>query len=264
MGDTLRFNLPPVREVTLSILIQPLAKLQTLDLAPLRVEWQNEYPILEEVAPLSPWGPDGSDSVQFVRSGRSWPMPLCSFSTSGGGRKIMFQHDRFALSWSFEDAGNKYPGFEALMTEICDKFSRFETLVKESSGISVKPMRVDVEYVNHLAGIPAHGAMAGILSGWKEESRFPFRNPDYCGFRVHYCESEENPLISVLVGVDSIVGDTDESEIPSSSSLTLSAEADISESANHNELLASAHDVLVTAFRDVTSEKMRREWGEGQ
>ncbi|MFD7446649.1 TIGR04255 family protein [Streptomyces sp. NPDC059909] len=262
MTDTLRFERPPVREVTLALMLQPMPKLQTLDLAPLRVDWRAHYPLLQEVAPLPPWSPSDRDAVEFVRSGLSWPMGLCTFSTESGDRNIRFQQDRFLLSWTFGEESQDYPGFEALKAELLEKFSQYSKLAHDASGAAPVVRRADVQYVNHLSGISAQSAMAGVLSGWSSEASFPFRNPDYCGFRVHYHESELNDKVAVLIGVDSAGGDSVNGEIVESSALSLDAEAEVDDSSNYVEMLDSAHDVLMAAFREVTSSAMREGWGE--
>ncbi|MGV9844569.1 TIGR04255 family protein [Streptomyces fungicidicus] len=264
MAKRLSFVRPPVRSVILSVLLQPLSKLRTLDLAPLRVEWRHQYPELQELTPLASWGPQEPDSVQFVQSGLSWPMPLCVFTTESGDRKIRFQHDRFILVWNFEPEGEKYPGFDVLKSELSEKFERFSKLAHEALGEVPEVRRVSIEYANDLVGISAHEAMAGVLTGWRERAAFPFAKPDYSGFRVHYCEYENHPEIGVLVGVDSAVSDGSEREVPDSSSLTLSAEADVEPGSDFWMTLDDAHDVVASVFEKVTSEHMRQQWGEAE
>lgn len=261
MSETLRFEKPPVQEVTLAFMCQPMGRLQTLDLAPLRVEWKEEYPQLQEVAPMTPWNPADRDSVEFVRAGLSWPIGLCSFSTESGDKKIRFQQDRFLLSWNFGE-GVRYPGFAALKDELLEKFMQFSKLVHGATDVYPSVQRVDVQYVNLLQGVPAQDCMAGILNGWTAASVFPFRRPDYSGFRVHYQESELNADVAVLIGVDSMVGESSAGEFVDSSTITLDAEAAVGSEADYLHMLDSGHDVLTAAFLEVTSEEMRAGWGE--
>ncbi|MER5753079.1 TIGR04255 family protein [Streptomyces sp. NPDC002088] len=262
MSESLRFERPPVQEVTLAFMLQPMGRLQTLDLAPLRVEWRADYPQLQEVAPLSPWNPSDRDSVEFVRTGLSWPMGMCSFSTESGDRRIRFQQDRFLLSWSFGEGAQEYPGFQVLKSELLEKFTQFSKLVHEATDIYPSVKRVDVQYVNLLPGISAHDCMAGILNGWSSRSTFPFRKPDYSGFRVHYQESELDANVAVLIGVDSVVGESPSGDFVDSAAISLDAEAVVGEGYDYLATLESAHDVLTSAFLEVTSGEMRAKWGE--
>ncbi|MGW0908153.1 TIGR04255 family protein [Streptomyces sp. NPDC002853] len=262
MMKKLTFARPPVHSVVLSCLFKPVSKLRTLDLAPLRVEWRHQYPELRESTPLASWGPQEPESVQFVQAGLSWPMPLCVFATESGDKAIRFQYDRFILAWHFQPDGLTYPGFDALKVELHEKFERFSKLCHESVGEFPAVKRVSVEYVNSLLGMAAHEAMAGVLTGWNTESAFPFAKPDYSGFRVHYCEYEDYPDVGVLVGVDSAVGESADDEIPDSSNLTLSAEADVNDDSDFGVALQGAHDVVASVFEKVTSERMRQGWGE--
>lgn len=262
MSELLRFEHPPVQEVTLGLMLQSMTSLQTLDLAPLRVEWRAEYPLLQEIAPLARWGPTGNDAVEFVRSGLAWPMALCHLTTESGDKEIKFQQDRFLLTWKFGQESRKYPGFEVLKAELLEKFAQFAKLASEASDSHADIKRVDIQYVNLLPGISAENAMAGVLNGWSTESSFPFRAPDYAGFRVHYHESEIDSNVGVLIGVDSVVSESEGEGFTGSSTLTLDAEALISESADYVAVLESAHEVLTAAFIEVTSAEMRDKWGE--
>lgn len=263
MTDLLSFEHPPVREVTLALMLQPMPKLQTMHLAPLQVDWRPSYPVLQEVAPLAPWSPADSDVVELVQTGNSWPMGLCTFKTASGAKAVRFQHDRFILKWDFdnEEESQEYPGFDALRDELLEKFDAYAKLAHDSTGAPPVVMRVDVTYSNHLRGISAQNAIAGLVSGWRARAEFPFREPDYCGFRVRYNESESHSQIGVLVGIDSAAGESANEEETKSSTLTLDAEADIHENADYIEALESAHDVITAAFLDVTSSKMQETWG---
>ncbi|MGW3337937.1 TIGR04255 family protein [Streptomyces sp. NPDC001009] len=262
MSESLRFERPPVQEVTLAFMLQPMGRLQTLDLAPLRVGWHADYPLLQEVAPLAPWNPADRDSVEFVRSGLSWPMGLCSFSTESGDRQIRFQQDRFLLSWSFGQGVQEYPGFQVLKSELLDKFTQFSKLVHEATDAYPSVRRVDVQYVNLLPDVSAHDCMAGILNGWSSRSTFPFRKPDYSGFRVQYQESELDSSVAVLIGVDSVVGELPSGGFVDSATISLDAEAVVGEGHEYLVRLDSAHNVLTSAFLEVTSDEMRAKWGE--
>ncbi|MEU5985074.1 TIGR04255 family protein [Streptomyces sp. NPDC047434] len=262
MTDTLRFDRPPVREVTLALMLEPLSKLQTLDLAPLRVEWRSEYPILQEATPQAPWRAADRDGVEFVRSGLAWPMGLCTFSTASGDKSVRFQQDRFMITWSFGEESPEYPGFATLKNELLSRFAEYCKLAAESAKSVPVVRRVDVQYVNLIQELSAQDAMAGILTGWSSPAQFPFRNPDYSGFRIHYHESELNPNVNVLIGVDSAGGESPEGEFTSSSTLTLEAEGQVDADSDYVEMLEASHGVLTSAFLEVTSDSMRKNWGE--
>lgn len=241
-------------------MFQELPKLRTLDLAPLRVEWRDEYPELQESTPLPPWQASEREAVEFVGSGVSWPMGLCSLSTDLGDRRIKFQQDRFILHWTFGE-GQQYPGYQSLRAELLEKFDQFSKLSHDASGTIPEVKRADARYVNRLSGISSHEAMTGVLTGWSASSAFPFREPDYSGFRVHYFESELDSRVEVLIGVDSIVAEDASGELADSSSLLLEAEARVDMEDNFASRLDAAHDVITKAFLEITSTQMRREWG---
>ncbi|MEU2434467.1 TIGR04255 family protein [Streptomyces sp. NPDC007861] len=262
MTDSLRFERPPVHEVTLALMFQALPKLQTLDLAQLRVDWRDDYPILRESTPLTAWQTAEQDAVEFVRSGLSWPMGLSVLSAEAGDRRVKFQQDRFILSWNFSGEERRYPGYDVLKAELLAKFDQFSKLSQSISGALPEVKRADVTYINKLPGVSAHQAMTGVLTGWSSESAFPFRVPDYCGFRVHYNESEHDPRVSVLIGVDSAVTEPSDGEFTEGSSLIIDAESQVESGDDFSVRLDASHDVVTGAFLEVTSEKMRNQWGE--
>ncbi|SNX62744.1 uncharacterized protein (TIGR04255 family) [Streptomyces sp. TLI_55] len=262
MAEQLRFERPPVHSVMLSLLFDTLPKLQTLDLAQLRVDWREDYPILRESTPLPAWQASEQDAVEFVKSGLSWPMALCSLTTEAGDREVRFQQDRFVLRWYLCDGENPYPGYLNLKAELLAKFDQFSKLAQSVSGVLPEVKRADVTYTNRLPGISAHQAMAGVLTGWQSESAFPFRVPDYCGFRVHYDESELDPRVAVLIGVDSAVTEPTDGEFAEGSSLIIDAESQVEAEDDFADRMDKAHDVVAGAFREVTSEGMRSQWGE--
>ncbi|MFJ5901226.1 TIGR04255 family protein [Streptomyces sp. NPDC093064] len=262
MTDQLHFERPPVHMVTLALMFGTLPKLQTLDLAQLRVDWRESYPILRESTPMPAWQASEQDAVEFVRSGLSWPMALCSFATEAGDKEVRFQQDRFILRWNLCDGENVYPGYSRLKAELLAKFDQFSKLSQSVSGVLPEVKRADVTYTNKLPGMSAHQAMAGVLTGWRSDSAFPFRVPDYCGFRVSYDESELDPRVSVLIGVDSAVTEPSDGEFIEGSSLIIDAESQVESEDDFADRMDKAHDVVAGAFLEVTSEGMRSQWGE--
>ncbi|OXS33884.1 hypothetical protein CHR28_17625 [Streptomyces sp. XY006] len=262
MAEQLRFERPPVHAVSLALLFDTLPKLQTLDLAQLRVDWREDYPILRESTPMPAWQASEQDDVEFVRSGLSWPMALCSLTTEAGDREVRFQQDRFVLKWNLSDGENSYPGYQALKAELLAKFDQFSKLSQSVSGVLPRVKRADVTYTNKIPGVSAHQAMAGVLTGWKSESSFPFRVPDYCGFRVHYDESELDPRVAVLIGVDSAVTEPSDGEFTEGASLIIDAESQVDTEDDFTDRMDRAHEVVAGAFLEVTSDGMRSQWGE--
>ncbi|MER5887262.1 TIGR04255 family protein [Streptomyces sp. NPDC001941] len=263
MTSALKFRRPPVYDVTLALMFGNLSKLQTLDLAPLRVGWSTDYPVLQESTPLPAWEPSELDAVEFVRSGLAWPMALCTLSAEEGDRKVKFQQDRFILNWNFGGEDLPYPGYEALKEELVTKFDEFSKLAQSISGSLPEVRRVDVTYSNRLPGVSAHEAITGVLTGWNTPSDIPFRVPDYCGFRVRYQESELDARVRVLVGIDSAVTESD-GEFSSGSSLLIDAESLVEGPDDFAERLDVAHEVVTNAFVEATSEEMRFSWGENE
>ncbi|MGW1687156.1 TIGR04255 family protein [Streptomyces albidoflavus] len=262
MTEMLKFERPPVHEVTLALMFETLPKLQALDLAELRVDWRNDYPILQESTPLPAWQESEQETVEFVQPGLSWPMGLCSLSTEAGDRKIRFQQDRFSFRWHFGGAEDTYPGYDSLKAELLEKFGQFAKLSQAVTGTFPEVKRADVTYRNRLPGISSHQAMAGVLSGWKSESSFPFRVPDYCGFRVHYHESEIDDRVSVLIGVDSAAPEPADLDFIEGSTLLIDAESQVDASEDFSLRMDKAHNVVTGAFLEMTNGNMRTEWGE--
>lgn len=256
-----RFARPPVREVELTILFEPLETLQTLTLAPLRVDWSEDYPKLSEVAPRPSSQERGRESVKFVPTEGSWPMPLCTFISTDGNRAIQVQNDMFGITWSFDAQSPTYPGFEALRQELCAKFTEFERLVGSALGIEVKVTEVSTSYLNHVEGMPAEDLCLGVLTGWTVEPRATQESSiDYAGIRVHHCASDNNQQTSLLIGVDTAVSEA-EDDGPAAT-LRLQGERMTDSSKVVTESLSIVHDILLAKFLQLTTPEMRERWGE--
>ncbi|BCJ71658.1 hypothetical protein CS0771_12020 [Catellatospora sp. IY07-71] len=257
MSSGPRFDRPPVREVALTVQFDALQTMQTLTLAPLRVDWSPEYPKLSEVAPRSPLTRTGAN-VEFVSSEAPWPVPRCTFISADGNRAIEIQHDRFGVTWSFDSDAPSYPGFGALSAELAARFGQFEALINSSLGVDIQVNDVEIEYENHIEGIRAEELCFGILSGWAQ-STATLAEPtlDYAGMRFHYCASPSNDNTAILVGVDTAESDGN----GSASTLRLEVQRDTDSSKVFVESLSIAHEVLVRRFLEVTTPAMHSEWG---
>jgi uncharacterized protein (TIGR04255 family) len=263
MGLEHRFDNPPVREVTLTLMFEPLTGLQTLHFAPLRVEWQDQYPKLSELAPIVPWRNLSGTPVEIVGSGSNWPVPLCILTNAAGDRVLQLQNDRFVVAWRFNPKAGGYPGHDELQGELVDKFSQLAKVVNQVLGEAPVVGRVEVSYRNLIEGVNAEDLALGILTRWKvTKSPDPY-NAEYVGLRIHRHGSTD-PMVSLVIGVDpanGLAGPEESADIDLSSSLTIEAEADVRQKDEYVEKIARVHSVVLATFLDITTPEMNKAWG---
>lgn len=261
MATEPRFDDPPVREVSLSILFEALPGLQTLHTAAIRVQWSDEYPKLSESAPLAPWALPSKAGFDFIATGSNWPVPLIGLTNTTGDRAIQFQNDRFTLSWRFGTEGQGYPGFLDLKAELEDKFRSFSEVVHKAGGKQVLPRRVEITYSNYIPSMPSSQLAIGVLTGWSLAGA-PARHADYTGVRLHNCAVEQYPNVAVLIGIDpssGLGGPGEQSD--EASTLLIQTESDVDDGTEYMSALVAGHDALVATFLEITTSEMHKTWG---
>ncbi len=260
------FEAPPVREVILTVMFEPVTSLQTLHLAPLRVAWAGEYPKVSEMTPLPPWRlPLDRAQVEIIGSGSNWPVPLCLLTNSAGDRALQVQNDRFVVSWRFDNQAGHYPGYQALLAELRDKFDQLSEVLTQAVGEAPAVGKVEASYRNLLEGIAPQDLTLGIMTAWQKVDASPIvRDAAYIGFRMHYHPDTTDADVSVLIGVDPDAGLSTPKENGNtymSSTFSIEADCAVSVDQEYAERLTKAHDMLISAFLDLTTEDMRKAWG---
>lgn len=161
------FDAPPVEEVALAVFVSPLGDLRLVDLAPVKSEWAEKYPIYEEnrtLAPVpleSPSPSLGGFSVERPRGLRA------TFMSSRRDVSVQIQSDRLVQNWRRENSDEAYPRYASLRGAFVETLEAFRRS-REVGSESLVPLQCEVTYVNVLDPLKA-GELGTWIAPWSGE-----------------------------------------------------------------------------------------------
>lgn len=265
MSDSLpAFKSPPVSEVALAVLFEPLAGLRALDVAELRDRWRDRLPRVEEHLPLPPVPGIEMPGIQF-EFGTGPPLPRWWFLSSDERHLVQVQRDRLVRNWRRRAEGDPYPHFmelRPLFVADLDAFVEFLSDVElrhELSGLSA-----EVTYVNPVPvadGVSWGEALTQVLEPWSGAHSNTFLpSPDAFEVSLRYPISDGGPTRGALtITARPVTTGTTERVIL----LQLTARIELV-GAGLDAVPAAldlGHDWVVRGFTSVTSSRQHREWG---
>ena len=154
--DTLQrkldFARPPVEEVVLSVLFNPLDRLLAPHLGEIWQEFKkNGFAHIVEQPPVAPAVemPVSDQGAQLHFSNvpdlaRIW------FIHKTETQIIQVQRDRFMFNWRKTEAHPVYPGFTAICEKFEDFYSRFGKVIKNMQIGEVTPLQYELTHINQL------------------------------------------------------------------------------------------------------------------
>ncbi|MEU8259334.1 TIGR04255 family protein [Micromonospora sp. NPDC048999] len=258
MGSDLRFEEPPVREVSLTVFFERVATLQSLNLAQLRVDWNESYPKVSEVPPRPALRGD-APMRQYLGGNSFWPMPLTAFTNARGDQTIELQNDRFGIVWRFHQGPKTYPGYDELVAELLLRFAEFRRAVSSSLIQEIEPTDIHVSYTNLIEGVLPESLAVGILTNW-QTSLAQLDPPELAGLRLHYCSPELEEDVALTIMVDPSF-DRDRERDDPCASLEIEGAISLQDAPSVDRPLAIAHDAVVRKFFELTNNDMRTKWG---
>jgi hypothetical protein len=246
--------------VNLTVWFEPIHTLSTLDLAPLKLDWQNELPKIEEKGPYAPWGPH--DSISIISD--KWPMPACIFATPEREKQVLIQNDRFSLTWYF-NGESPYPGFSALFDDFSSKYDRFEQALRDSENPDPHVLRATIEYENYLAGFDSNIVSSAVVDGRPIALKDRIESsPGATAIRKHFCADEDNHQVTLMVGVDSTepIDSTDDEEVAAAVLLTISGQAEVDKDNYPLTRMQDSHYAVIRTFLSLFDESLKQAWGQ--
>jgi uncharacterized protein (TIGR04255 family) len=164
------FGNPPVVEVALSVMFEPLPAYRAAHAGLLGLAYGG-FPVIEEHPELDlpieePGRPQAPPVPKLaflqVPKVRTW------FRTEAGTQLIQVQHNRFAYNWRRGETSEPYPRYSAVRAQFDDAFGRFRAFVVEHRLGTVMPVQAEVTYVNHIAGEHGHHSkVADLMQLWR-------------------------------------------------------------------------------------------------
>ncbi len=265
MNSQLRFKSPPVKRVFQTIWFDQQETLRALDLAEIRTKWLEELPVLEEIPPLPAWATNATNFV-VVNADDRWPMPACIFASVERDRQILIQQDRLSLGWRFNpDASNDYPGFAELAHSLSRYFEDFTCAIGKTSNPRPNIERVEMVYINELAGIDAEDIGRAILTDETVVPTVSGRQADAIITSKHFCGTDENKDVTLQV-----TGREDPSEISDDkhkhsrrgSRLEIHGFATVEPAMTYETRLDDVHSAILRRFLLLVGDDLRKAWGE--
>lgn len=250
---------PPLVEVVLGVTLRPLPNLDFAALADLRARWRDEYPLVQQQAPAPP-DPVASDAVPPVTVQVGAPPIRLWFLTPDEQHLLQVQHDRLIMNWRAGDGSNAYPRYSALRKLFegrLEDFGRFLNEPERTTVGGVRPLAIEVTYNNAIPAddqqtlrlarvLTTHNAVTSQLGQQiQENARYTFDLSSTDGYRsfLHVTASSDAnrrdaPLMLQLSARAAVDGDTKKVQ----------------------PALDRAHEHLVRAFDELTTETMHAQW----
>ena len=149
----LDFERPPVEEVMLSILFQPLDQFLAPHLGEIWREFK-KYGFVYTSA-------HGSVAPAIESFSNQIPQPQVHisnipdfqrilFTHESGGQILQVQRDRFTFNWRKIEGGQKYPGFLDILTSFEDFYTCFRESLKNEGIGEIIPLQYELSYINQL------------------------------------------------------------------------------------------------------------------
>lgn len=263
------FSAPPVIETVLSLQFDPLRNFRFVDFGPLFDLFKKEFPKLEEKAPLDPvfetFGPIEADSARLEVHGMP-PHRRVWFVNESGTELVQFQNDRFAHNSRKGPRDERYPRYEKIRASFRDEVERLQEWLRSlGKGMTIHPTQCEVTYVNHI-GVPDGQAqnrdLGRVISVVSPAKAMPYAD-DFEDFRFalrfRMKNSAGEPYGRLYVRADPIAGREGEPII--GLVLTARGRPDPANLDGVFSFFDAGRERIVTAFTEMTNQKMHKRWG---
>lgn len=150
--DLPAYEKPPVNEVVCGFTFHPLEKLLAPHLGLLWLKFKSDYPICQEVPPLTPTIErldDGPPEAAFELH-EVPPLPRIWFVHSTDNGVLQVQRDRFLHNWRKVREDDEYPRYHSVKQMFQEKFGIFQVFLKENELGEVRLRQCEMTYINHI------------------------------------------------------------------------------------------------------------------
>ena len=150
------FRSPPIAEVSLAVVFQPLALgvLTAVDLW--REKFADEFPNVEEQAPLR-LPQERFDGLPYssphfgIELVGTPSLPRLWFTNEKGDELVQVQSDWFARNWrEGEGSHEPYPLYEYVRTAFARDLAKFEAFLTARHLGPLRPIQAEITYINHI------------------------------------------------------------------------------------------------------------------
>ena len=131
---------------------------KSLDLAAIAAVWADDFPNVQERAPLPMMGPDPDDPEVSLEVSDEAQTPRLWLQNEAGNRVLQLQQDRIVVNWQKGRSDDTYPRFATIRKSLVEAWSRLNQTMDDLQRDVPPPSICEVLYVNHL----------GEAQGWTQ------------------------------------------------------------------------------------------------
>ena len=97
---------------------------KSLDLAAIAASWVDDFPSVQERAPLPMMGPDPDDPEVSLEVSDEAQTPRLWLQNEAGNRVLQLQQDRIVVNWQKGGSGDTYPRFATIRKSLVEAWGR--------------------------------------------------------------------------------------------------------------------------------------------
>lgn len=190
------------------------------------------------------------------------PTARFRFLSQDASRLIQLQHDLFAFNWRKLNDDDAYPRY-AYMRESTERYlTLLSDVVADAGREEIEPNWIEVSFINHIDAVDGHSRLGAVLTSVRDDTgeRFlPSREEAELHERFLIEEGGE-PVGRLRVSTSPAFRTSDESPIWIMN-LTARIRSTGQGLGNAFERFDLAHEWVVRAFDELTTEDMHARWG---
>jgi len=149
----LDFARPPVNEVVLSVVFEPLDRFLAPHLGEIWQEFKRFGFVYTKVQGAVPPAIESfSDQISgpHVRINNVPNFDRILFIHESGDQILQVQRDRFTFNWRKIEDGQRYPGFSTIFAKFEEFYTRFREILKNQEIGEIIPLQYELSYINQL------------------------------------------------------------------------------------------------------------------
>lgn len=263
------FTHPPVSELALSVLHEPLVDLKTVHLGLLWAGFRGDYPVIEDQGPVAATIESEDLRLRGAAPGVTLehvnvPQIRTWFLNTPGTELIQIQKDRIGHNWRRVAGESEYPRYATIRARFAEELRTYEGFLSTVNVGGIVPTQCEVTYVNHFrrdAGWD-HADVASVVKVWNEYPTEFLRNREDVRFQIRYAirddarrflgrlhvslqpawlrENDERILIFTLTARGAPIGSGTDGCL---------------------RFMDIGHEWIVRGFADLTTDAMQKAWG---
>lgn len=257
------YEAPPVIEVVLGVQFDPLANFLTAHYGLFSSLVKQEYPILEDRAPLSEIfeGPQGIQSKPGIELFNMPPLRRVFLIHIDGNYLIQVQPTRFHHNWRKLREEDEYPHFNSAKERFLKHWGTFQRFVGDNKLGEIRLNQYEVTYINHVVELegafPAAIEEYAPLFSWSSAHSTGFLpSPGGLTTELRFPLPKQRGVLHVTFKHGKRAIDKKDVLI-----LDLTARGTAKpDGSDMEEWFALAHEWIVRGFTDLTSAAAHKRW----